>query len=553
MPGFIITNFGGMSTALSPKVLKANIGVYAKNCEVGDGRLKPLRGAAAVTPSPLHTSSPKTIYEYSVGEWFEFGQDVDVARVPNAFDTSNTVVYTGDAYPRITRSEIALSTASQPSVSYRLGVPAPAVAPTLVVNGTAEDEALDDYRIYLYTYVNSWGQESTISPLSESVNVRDGESCTLTFGYIPTGNYNLGPGSYKRIYRSNSGTTATAFQYVGNTNDGDQTGINTGGMVATTFIDNLPDAGLGEVIPTVDWLRPPDDVSADFASGQMLGATTLPSGSIVGFSGKTLVYSEVYIPYAFPLNYRYTIKDDIVGISPNSQGLVIATTGKPYLAVGHDPASVSIIELDEFQACVSKRSVVDMGESTIYASPDGLVLVSGSNVQIVTKAIFTREQWQAINPDEIHAYRYEGKYVGFTDTQGFVFDPESTEQAWVFTDVQAACGHYSPRDDTLYVAEGRQLKTWAAGPELTYEWKSKTFESPSPMNLSAIKVSCVGMVVVRVYADDVLRARVICNDDTLRRLPAGYSAYEWRVDLEGTAHVDYIKLATSIKELATVD
>ena len=551
MPGFILANFAGMSTALSPKILKANVAVYAKNCEVGDGRLKPLRAAAVVTPNPLQTS-PDTIYEYSPGEWFEFGHDADVARVPNAFDVSNTVVYTGDAYPRITRSDTALSTGTQPNVGYRLGVPAPSVKPSVEVSGDAAEDALDEYRSYLYTYVNAWGHESTISPVSESVNVREGETCTLTFGYLPTGNYNLTTGSYKRIYRSNSGSSATAFQYVGDTNDGDGTGINIGGITAATFIDNLPDAGLGEVIPTVDWVRPPDDVGADFPSGPMLGVTTLPSGALVGFSGKSLVYSEPYIPYAFPLSYRYHLKDEIVGVSPNSQGLVIATTGKPHLAMGHDPASVSIIELDEFQACVSKRSVVDMGESTIYAGPDGLVLVSGNSVQVVTKAIFTRAQWQALNPDEIHAYRYEDKYVGFTETQGFVFDPDSTEQAWVFTDVPAACGHYSPREDALYIAEGNQLKTWAAGSELTYEWKSKTFESPTPMNLSVVKVSCVGEVVVRVYADDVLRARFTCNNDTLRRLPAGYAAHEWRVDLQGTAHVDYVKLATSIKELATV-
>lgn len=552
MPGIIIANFAGMSTALSPKVLKANIGIYAKNCEVGDGRLKPLKAAADVSPNPLKTR-PKAIYEYSPGEWFEFGKDVDVARVPNAFDTSNTVVYTGDIYPRITRSDIALSVASQPSASFRLGVPAPAIAPTLAVSGEAEDEeALDDFRSYLYTYVNKWGQESTISPVSESVNVREGQTCTLTFGYLPTGNYNLGPGSYKRVYRSNSGTTATAFQYVGNTNDEDRTGINTGGMVATTFIDNLPDAGLGEVIPTVDWVRPPDDDTDDFPSGQLRGITTLPSGALVGFSGNSLVYSEPYIPYAFPLRYRYHLKNEIIGVSPNSQGLVITTTGKPHLAVGHDPASVSIIELDELQACVSKRSVVDMGESTIYASPDGLVLVAGNSVQVATKAIFTREQWQALNPGAIHAYRYEGKYVGFTDTQGFVFDPDSTEQAWVFTDVLATCGHYSPREDTLYVAEGRQLKTWAAGTELTYEWKSKIFESPVAMNLGVLKVTCVGTVTVKVFADEVLRATVICTNDTISRLPAGFVAHEWRVELKGTAHIDSIKLATAVKELRTL-
>ena len=540
MPGFILADFGGMSTALSPKTLKANIATYAKNCEVGDGRLKPLKDTQAVLPNPLVTA-PQSIYEYTPGVWFEFSTHVNVARVPNAFDITNKVVITGDLYPRLTRDDVALGASPLPVGSYRLGLPAPITAPTVATSGTAVEDSLDDYRTYLYTWVDAWGAESTISPVSTSINVREGETADLILPVAPTGNYNFATGSFKRIYRSNSGTSATAFQFVADIPIGQ-----------TTYTDLVVDAGLGEVIPTVNWVRPPDDDTADFPSGQMIGATTLPSGAIVGFSGKSLVYSEAYIPYAFPLGYRYHIKDDIVGISPNSQGLVIATTGKPHLAIGHDPSSISIIELDEFQSCVSKRSVVDMGESTIYASPDGLVLVQGNQVQVVTKAIFTREQWQALNPAEIHAYRYEGKYVGFTDTQGFVFDPASTEQAWVFTDVDANCGHYSPQEDALYVANGSQLQKWATGTELSYTWKSKTFESPKPMNLSAMSVACLGTVTVKVYGDDVLRATVVCTDDTLSRLPAGYIASEWRIELEGTAHVDYVKLATSVKELTAV-
>ena len=540
MPGFILADFGGMSTALSPKTLKANIATYAKNCEVGDGRLKPLKSTQAVSPNPLATA-PQSIYEYTTGVWFEFSTDVNVARVPNAFDITNKVVITGDSYPRLTRDDVALGASPLPVGSYRLGLPAPTTAPTVAPAGTAVVDSLDDYRTYLYTWVDAWGAESTVSPVSTSINVREGETADLTLPIAPTGNYNFAVGSFKRIYRSNSGTSATSFQFVADVP-----------LTQTTYNDSIVDAGLGEIVPTVNWVRPPDDDTADFPSGQMIGATTLPSGAIVGFSGKSLVYSEAYIPYAFPLSYRYHIKDEIVGISPNSQGLVIATTGKPHLAIGHDPSSVSIIELDEFQSCVSKRSVVDMGESTIYASPDGLVLVQGNQVQVVTKAIFTREQWQALNPSEIHAYRYEGKYVGFTATQGFVFDPASTEQAWVFTDVDATCGHYSPQEDALYVANGSQLQKWATGSELSYTWKSKTFESPKPMNLSAISVACVGTVTVKVYGDDVLRATIVCTNDTLSRLPAGYIASEWRIELEGTAHVDYVKLATSVKELTAV-
>jgi hypothetical protein len=541
MAGFKIADFAGMSTALSPKVLKANIATHAENCEVGDGRLSAMKAPAAVSPNPLH-SSPDTIYEYTPNKWFEFSTDVDVARIPNAFDDTDKVAYTGNVYPRITRDDLALSNGQMPLDSFRLGLPAPTITLTVTVTGTAVDDALDDYRSYIYTWVDAWGEESAPGAASALANVKEGQSAVLALPTKPSGDYNFGTGAFRRIYRSNTGTTATEFQFVADVD------IN-----ASTYTDSVLDAGLGEVIPTINWVRPPDEVTADFPTGPMLGITTLPSGALVGFSGKTLVYSEAYIPYAYPLAYRYTIKDDIVGISTNSQGLVIATTGKPHLAMGHDPASVSIIELDEFQACVSKRSVVDMGESTIYASPDGLVLVQGNQTTIITEPVFTREQWQALNPEQIHAYRYEGKYVGFTDSTGFIFDPRSTEQAWVYTTIDAACGHYVARNDALYIADGSQLKKWGEGTALSYTWTSKIFESPRPINLGAIQVGAQGSVQVKIYGDGVLRATVNTTNDFTGRLPAGYLASEWQVTLIGTADVDYVKLATSIKELQTVE
>lgn len=541
MPGFKIADFAGMSTALSPKTLKTNIATYAENCEVGDGKLSSIKAPTAVSPNPLH-SAPASIYEYTPGKWFEFSTDVNVARVPNAFDDTNKVAFTGDVYPRITRDDLALSNGQMPLDSFRLGLPVPSTSVTVTVTGTADVDVLDDFRSYIYTWVDAWGEESAPSPASDLANVKEGQIAELALPVKPTGDYNFGTGAVRRIYRSNTGTAATEFQFVADVD------IN-----ATTFTDNVLSAGLGEVIPTIGWLRPPDEVTADFPTGQMVGITTLPSGALVGFSGKTLVYSEAYIPYAFPLTYRYTIKDDIVGISPNSQGLVIATTGKPHLAIGHDPASVSIIELDEFQACVSKRSVVDMGESTIYASPDGLVVIQGNQTQIITEPVFTREQWQALNPEQIHAYRYEGKYVGFTNSIGFIFDPSSTEQAWVFTSVDAACGHYVAREDALYIADGSQLKKWGEGTALTYIWTSKVFESPKPINIGAIQIGGQGSVEVKVYGDGVLRATVNATNDFTGRLPSGYLASEWQITLTGTADLDYIKLATSIKELKTVE
>ncbi len=142
------------------------------------------------------------------------------------------------------------------------------------------------------------------------------------------------------------------------------------------------------------------------------------------------MFSEPFQPHAWPVSYRITIDEPIVSIAATSNGLVVGTEGTPYLIAGSDPASMAAIRIESAEACLSKRSMVDMGETIMFAGPDGLIAASGVQVINATEQLLTPAQWQAdFYPSTITGFNWQGRYVGFYNTGsgygGFIFVPKT--------------------------------------------------------------------------------------------------------------------------------
>ena len=50
--------------------------------------------------------------------------------------------------------------------------------------------------------------------------------------------------------------------------------------------------------------------------------------------------------------------------------------------------------------------------------PNGLVMASGGDAQLITGGIITNREWNNYQPDSIHAYQHRGKYIFFG--KGFI-------------------------------------------------------------------------------------------------------------------------------------
>ena len=448
-----------------------------------------------VTGSPSITVTTSSNHGASVGEYVKLA----------GFSAQNAV-----PADNLNQEHRILTVPSATTLTIKVSVDATgASTSSSVTDGAtfnATTDALPDFSTsYVYTFVSSYGEEGPPSAASTVLTTDDNAVITVsnlsTAGAKSNNNFGSSAGT-KRIYRSNTGSNTTAFQFVAEV-----------AMATTSYDDTSNNDELAEVIPSYYWVAPPDDDSSTYPDGPMKGLTALPNGIMAGFTGKRVCFSEPFLPHAWPTSYRMAIEDNIVGMKAVGNGLIVTTEGSPYLVAGSDPASMSAIKIESTQACLSKTSMVDMGQYVIYAGAEGLVAAAGTDVQIITEGLISPDQWQSTYyPSTINATLWKGRYLGFYNTGsgfgGFIFDPRGGKNA--LTELTASAlirGTFTdPDDGNAYLIIANQIKKFQGGTtDQTYTWKSKDFVPPKPTSMGFVKVDAEAFpVTVKVYGDGTL-------------------------------------------------
>lgn len=540
-----IPKFSGVAPRVSPNKLSPEMAQTANNVRLLAGTLAAWKQPLTVVSS-LSAGNPSTIYRFGQNltsdtqYWFHWTADVDVVKGAISGDQTERTFFTHPTLgARQTNNSLALTggAGDYPWGSVPLGVPAPATAPSHSVTQNGDPDEPTETRVYCYTYVTSLGEEGPPSPVSANIDLKP-TGATVRLSNLPT----VAPSGYagyitgKRIYRTLSGSLTTEFQLV------DEIPIAQG-----TYDDNIANNQLDEVIPTATWQPPPAGV---------FGITQMANGIMLLFKGYDIYPSEAYVPYAYPVDYQLSVDYPIVGGAAVGSSAVVVTTGHPYLLTGSDPSALSLIKLENPQACVSKRSLAPVEGGVIYASPDGLIFVSTSGqVNNLTAQLFSRDDWQALVPSSISGYYHDGRYYGFyykgTTQGGFVFDPAQGTGAFTFIDTYATAGYSDLLQDALYLKVGTNIVKWGAGATaMSYTWKSAVFEMTTPTNPACAQVVARSYpATFKLYADGVLKhTQTVTNNDPFW-LPSGYRARFLEVEVSGTGEVLAVHVASSPQEL----
>jgi hypothetical protein len=421
------------------------------------------------------------------------------------------------------------------SVSMRLrggDYPSAAQFSELTGAGYADTPAATETRVYAWTWVNKesgYEFESAPSPASTSVNVYPTQAVSISGrASVPTG-YIV---THWRLYRSVSGV----YLFVGELP-----------VSQISFTDEVLAESLGEELPSLTWEQPP---------ATLQGLTNLPNGVMAGFVGRDVYFCDPYHPHAWPPNYTQSLDYPVVGLGRMDTTLAVLTTGTPYFLQGSHPDSIVVVKSDLEQACASKRSIVSTNGVVMYASPDGLVLLSPGGSKLVTEQYFTRAQWQTyFKPDSIHGYSHDLKYIGFynngTTTGGFIYDPTSGQ--FILHDIYVTAAYADLQRDKLFIAlADRSVKVWLAGANKTYTWKSKKFTLPQVTGFSCAQLEAETYpVTAKFYSGGTLiRTQTVANRNPFR-LPVA-PGRDWEVQIEGTSEVFSLAIAQSIEELAGV-
>lgn len=601
-----IDEFKGIAPAISPLKLANGAAQTASNAKIVSSSLVPEKSGTLALATPANTKSVfkanhKDVNGTDLKYWVSSTYDEDFAQSPVNNDVWQRIYKAGGTYPVMasfvaaggasatsSRTDTLSSPQVQPlSATYRLGVPKPTSAPVVTASAsnpggtwaptgaTGEETATTSY---VYTVVTGYGEEGPPSPPCPMINYvtkqSDGSAGNpRTIGPGSSGvqftNYNSGTnstainsdvtdraigGSFNakiRIYRTATGTDSTEFLFVGEEN----------WSTTWSHADSKTDGDLGEVLSTTYHFEPPNENRILNRDGPLQQLVPMSGGFFAGFTGRTVMFSEQFLPHAWPPQNSLVVESDIVAIKETTYGLIVLTKTRPYVCAGTDPGAMSVQLLDIDQACVSKRSVADLGGMVVYASPDGLVGIEGQQTRLLTDGIITRDHWEAnYYPTTMHSAVFERRYYGFFDDgngyyNAIVFDPKSSEGPIAKVTGESSFDaniavHVSAEDDKFYYATNGNLYEWGTGANKLMNWKSKKFFTPTDMPLCWGRVLADGDVLIRIYVDSFEVFEDVVMNNRIFRLPPLMRGREIEVEVLNTnVRVDAISLGTTREEL----
>lgn len=660
MSGIRLIGFSGEIPRLMPRLLPESAAQAAFNTRLESGDLRPIRKSkSTLSSASLPSVTPASIYRFD-GEWLSWASNVNAAPGPVA---SDRLYYTGDGVPKMYTA----------STEYNMKIVPPSAALSATVSGTGDGDITT--RIYTYTNVSEFGEESEPAPLSTPIEwqpnvvasvtgvsianpsvltaaghgLADSETVTLA-GFSTTPDINgsqiitvidansfsipvnvtavtTGTGTatglaadnrpvtlsgftvsmgdrtatYQRIYRSQTSASGDTTLYF----------IAERSALTTDYIDSVAVDDFGESLPSLEWNQPPDTLS---------GLISLPNGMMAAFVGKKLYFCEPYYPYAWPDKYILTTDYTIVGLGAYGTTLVVMTEGNPYLVSGTAPENMIMEKLELNLPCINSRGIVDLGYAIAYPSHDGLVVVSSGGARLASEALFTRTGWQTLNPDSMIAGQYDGRYIAsysYTDADGntikgmLIIDLTGSQPFLIRSDDFSIAFFHDITTGQLFFLDGQVIYEWDAIGQSSriQNFKSKQFILTKPEQFGCIYIDAADefdaeeiqaiielrdeilaanqaifdagplggainggyinqyelggdaldvppdvddiQISVTIYADKELVASV-SEANKVKRLPSGFLAKMWEIEISSNVRVYQVEMARSASELRSI-
>lgn len=504
--------FGGERPKISPHVLDPQMAQVASNCKLIKGDLRAFR--STLKDEALTGTNVQSLFLYEENgndNWVESANDLDFVKSPISDDSYERVYFTGETQPRFFANDNVSSPFDESVDFYKLGIPAPATAPTVTTTGGGAT-----YKGYVYSFVNSYGDEGPPSPVGSDDDFSSGAVAIEDIEAAPSDR----AVTKIYLYRTNASGDGTAeFQFVleatwfsasVNYVVGDYVIYGTDLYKCTTQHDAaawdaghftagdaVADADLTSVFPKTNYDPPPTD---------LIGLIAFPGGILAGISGNNLCFSEPFHPHAWPTGYQVAFDETPVGLGVIGSTVIVTTTGYPYEVYGSHPDSMSKTKGAAYYPCTSKRGIVSARGAVFYPTYEGLVKRGSSDedatYSIVTEKIMSEDDWDDYGPTTLAGYFYQGRYFGFDSVNSVGFILDFVDGFFIPLSTYAHAGYvddefYVVVDDTALVDEANPpenmplcVSKWEGNTTsyLIYTWRSKEFMLPIDTNFSIARI-----------------------------------------------------------------
>lgn len=593
MAAWAVKNFGGMIPRTDPRVLPDNMAEIGVNCDLSSGCLDGLPAPEFIQDLSAIGGPVQRAYRFpdpagiTADVWLPLPSPYSsVVRSPLANDLSlgSRIYWTnpGDLAPHWNSHTNLISS---PGTFFDLGITQPtSLTPTVTpTGGTAAVVS----RSYVFTYANQFQEESAPSLPSAVVSAPSDATWTIS-GWPtspqanPVGYAYLAPLTVN-IYRTVTGTnTGGSFFKVGT--------LTYNPNVPATFVDNVSDTaavGNPQLIST-GWGNPPANLD---------GLTALPGGMLVGFTGNTIHFCEPNRPHAWPAAYDQSLGYVIVGFGVWQQSLVVLTTGYPSTGAGNSPSNFIFTEVRVPEPCISRGSIITDLMGVYYASQNGLVMLNYFGMQNQTLSTVTKNIWlNTYRAASIIACRHRSQYLAVNGSGvGFLID--YSEQRLGFMNLSALNGataiwNDEYTGDAYIMGSDKKVYRWDSQntTQMNYRWRSKQFYGAAPVSIGACQISIDEDILtatpatipgslsnadstlvlpanvnamVNIYAglaaeDDnpssmsLILNRNLTQPREIFRVPGGFKAFVWAVEIVARVRVFSVELGSTMKELKNV-
>lgn len=408
-------SFTGISPRTDPTLLPETGATVAHNCRLKSGKIDPLREPLAVTDMYIHPENgltdvcqAKTLHLWKRSlirkDFLAWPGIVHVAP-SNIFNDSRFRIFvtgeTGVGSGDHTNQPCAYITDTTGLIFDRHSLCKETLpAPVVYLQSAVEDPINLRYTTFFQTWVDEYGYESGASMPSQEIVYNDGMTIVVESCDSPTDSVK------RRIYKAVAGTATDTIQFVH-----EQSRIGGGVFLQTSF--TVKDEDTGELLPNITSV--PEELN---------WMTAMPGNFYAGVirtEPREVCFSSIGLPTSWPLDFRYSIRDEIIGFGVSGNTLFVLTRGYPWAITGTSPDSMSASQIASPQACISERSICSYSGSVFYVSQDGICVVSESSasVTVITKAYFDKQTWSALNPQSAIMVCYDNALmVWFTLADG---------------------------------------------------------------------------------------------------------------------------------------
>ena len=254
---------------------------------------------------------------------------------------------------------------------------------------------------------------------------------------------------------------------------------------AFNFTDDFLVSNLNTILESTDYDKP---------KSTMQGLTAINNNMLAGFFDNQLCFSFPDKPHAWPIKFRITVDDPVVGIESTGAFTLVLTEKYPYVVTGNNPETLDIKKINVEYPCVAKRSIVNMGYGIAWATNGGLALYDNSGLtSLVTRGIHDWDTWsESIDPTTIIGQYYNDKYFGSHSTNTFIFEKEQNSGYFTTSQYTFTAAYLDSLNDILYYIDNElgDVKEWDnSGQVLSpLNWKSKTIVTKDYINFGAARV-----------------------------------------------------------------